>query len=695
MKKKQLDAMQRIIARSTRAEFNKIRPVTLCGNRSGWIALDGFCAVVTPEKPEGVGIIGDASEKVQNMAAQKIADRWFDNSQFGNENIPLPTVKQLAAYIKISGGGRKPQNLRPYPLNGGEVWVNPVYLRDVLEAMGGSARAYHNGKLSSPVMLWADGGYMGLVMPRRPVDDEGVKKELLERAEEAKRGAESPARKKPYNQGQPTNFREMKKVILAGVVIEMVKPNGATITANSLFNGSPTIDISTPGVSKHWEFEGGYCVHYWDAAGVCRAADDWDYKIRVLGPMEPQTEEEKAAEAAEFNRQLEAHKAALAEQRVKDAAEEQARRETEERAHAENLAADAEKIKKAIQAFKTGGHVESCIVTATDASGEEREENIFVHLGRLYGVSLPVRSKGFIVSKLRYVEPNPGGQSMRYSAQVTRKLPDGVKTFLFALMQAIGEECPEDLASDEEITHLFGGDTATEQQGTSAPGAESAYKYGMRLRGCAPGCQPAGFVDRLDDPAGVYRDILVYIQPLTTEQLEAYEMDDLNKALPQTAQNAPTTRENGETIKDTPQSENGAYVPETSVLQRYAASCTRTDCEQCNVAHCENRIADSEAGTSAPELDARPHTAHAMAEHGELGSAAYASKIRAKRRELNYYARMAYITPENAAHIAEKIDALQAEIKQLQALKTGAGSASPKAIRQAGKLRQIAGANTS
>lgn len=76
-------------------------------------------------------------------------------------------------------------------------------------------------------------------------------------------------------------------------------------------------------------------------------------------------------------------------------------------------------------------------------------------------------------------------------------------------------------------------------------------------------------------------------------------------------------------------------------------------------------------------------------------SAAYTAQIHAKRTALNHYARRAHITPDNAVYIAGRIEALKAEIKQLQAIKTGTGSATPKAIRQALNLRQMNGANTS
>jgi len=55
------------------------------------------------------------------------------------------------------------------------------------------------------------------------------------------------------------------------------------------------------------------------------------------------------------------------------------------------------------------------------------------------------------------------------------------------------------------------------------------YKYGMRLRGFSPGCQPKeGFLRREDDNMGDYYDIVVYNRPLTEKELSSYELDDLN-----------------------------------------------------------------------------------------------------------------------------------------------------------------------
>lgn len=55
------------------------------------------------------------------------------------------------------------------------------------------------------------------------------------------------------------------------------------------------------------------------------------------------------------------------------------------------------------------------------------------------------------------------------------------------------------------------------------------YRYGMRLRGFSPMCQPMdGYIDREDDPNRKYHDIIIYDRPLTKKELEDYELDNLN-----------------------------------------------------------------------------------------------------------------------------------------------------------------------
>ena len=55
-----------------------------------------------------------------------------------------------------------------------------------------------------------------------------------------------------------------------------------------------------------------------------------------------------------------------------------------------------------------------------------------------------------------------------------------------------------------------------------------AYKYGMRLRGFSPGCQPmTGLIDARDDKTGKYHDILYYSRELTEKEITCYELDYL------------------------------------------------------------------------------------------------------------------------------------------------------------------------
>ena len=56
------------------------------------------------------------------------------------------------------------------------------------------------------------------------------------------------------------------------------------------------------------------------------------------------------------------------------------------------------------------------------------------------------------------------------------------------------------------------------------------YKYGMRLRGFSPACQPmTGLIRREDDPTGKYYDILIYSRPLNDHEQDVYELDYLGE----------------------------------------------------------------------------------------------------------------------------------------------------------------------
>lgn len=51
------------------------------------------------------------------------------------------------------------------------------------------------------------------------------------------------------------------------------------------------------------------------------------------------------------------------------------------------------------------------------------------------------------------------------------------------------------------------------------------YKYGMRLRGFAPFCQPMNGLLMAEDGDKKYHDYLYYERKLTDKELEDYELD--------------------------------------------------------------------------------------------------------------------------------------------------------------------------
>jgi len=56
------------------------------------------------------------------------------------------------------------------------------------------------------------------------------------------------------------------------------------------------------------------------------------------------------------------------------------------------------------------------------------------------------------------------------------------------------------------------------------------YKYGMRLRGFSPGCQPLkNFYRRYDDKSGKYWDIISYTEPMAEMEIKDYSLDYLGK----------------------------------------------------------------------------------------------------------------------------------------------------------------------
>jgi hypothetical protein len=51
------------------------------------------------------------------------------------------------------------------------------------------------------------------------------------------------------------------------------------------------------------------------------------------------------------------------------------------------------------------------------------------------------------------------------------------------------------------------------------------YKYGMRLRGFSPGCQPLDGLRKAEDGDERYYDYIFYDRPLTEQELKDYSLD--------------------------------------------------------------------------------------------------------------------------------------------------------------------------
>lgn len=53
------------------------------------------------------------------------------------------------------------------------------------------------------------------------------------------------------------------------------------------------------------------------------------------------------------------------------------------------------------------------------------------------------------------------------------------------------------------------------------------HRYGMRMRGAAPGAQPKDFREIQEDTTGRYHDVLVYDRELTQEEQSRYELEPI------------------------------------------------------------------------------------------------------------------------------------------------------------------------
>ena len=56
------------------------------------------------------------------------------------------------------------------------------------------------------------------------------------------------------------------------------------------------------------------------------------------------------------------------------------------------------------------------------------------------------------------------------------------------------------------------------------------YRYGMRLRGFSPGCQPmSGLIEYEPDRSDKYYDILIYGRKLTDQEISDYELEEIKE----------------------------------------------------------------------------------------------------------------------------------------------------------------------
>ena len=178
-------------------------------------------------------------------------------------------------------------------------------------------------------------------------------------------------------------------------------------------------------------------------------------------------------------------------------------------------------------------------------------------------------------------------------------------------------------ATTAEETNTTGQNTActdTEpQRATEDAQTESRHKYGMRLRGYSIGAQPAGVVERADDPTGLYYDIITYNRELTPEELDIYSLTPLN---------APTS------------TENAPQEPETN-----KAGETTTGAEK-----------DAQRATQkAANLANTPEAWEEIPERTETAAPAYIVQCRSKRRPWTDYSSPA--TLEECEQIKERAEA--------------------------------------
>lgn len=659
---KQIHAMERLTCQGDHAQIGFY---TAKEDGYFWAACAYGYAFMPGQVPDGVANYqGRIPEGLEKSFLS-----YFDKS--GAYYVALPSAAEVKAFInlekeRIAGGRRFTEKLKsrvkPYPLENGDYLVSPFLLLDMMEIMPG-ASVTTDGTDQPLYFTSSSGDAYGVLMPVRRtkfINSAQDNADLVQIADEARQIASQPKprKEKPDNMGQPATFRQLKNAILSGSVIEFTNQSGKTVTGNSLFNGQSVIQhISDPGSGKYWEFKGGYCLHYLDAAGVCRADDDITFKIRILGPMAEQTEEEKAQEAEQAARKQAEYDAKFAQQKEQGAHEEKARQEAAQREHAEKLNRDAQAIEAARQALLHGGIIRACTICTVE-DGQERQENIFVHLARIYGVYLSARTKGVIYRRFSGVDIAKDGQKVRVNKR--DKVTHGVLDFLFALVGAarsaaafLGDGTKQDSTdgAETENTPQAIKNTMPGEKPVQATENRPDLQYSAYLREAI-----TGWYKNANEDYGVSGAFL---------RAEA-EGHDLYITWAETQDSATGMKE--ETIYSLMVSWYQDYTPEQVYNIWMEGDGAEVQAQRQFSVDTGDTVPEHPADTGTPEdgsLNASPDEAISK---GGAGASVQAirQKLHDAKIQLRRYACFASVSPENALHIQEQITRLQDEIQNLE-----------------------------
>lgn len=136
-------------------------------------------------------------------------------------------------------------------------------------------------------------------------------------------------------------------------------------------------------------------------------------------------------------------------------------------------------------------------------------------------VNANVGDKFIVGSESGYSEVVEIGSRCGKKIMITQKYPHG---YVISTRASVRKH----LWWDIRVTKVEESEPAKENNEVGGLEPET-YRYGMRLRGFSPACQPKeGFIERQDDTSGKYWDVLVYDRKLTKSELDAYDLDELD-----------------------------------------------------------------------------------------------------------------------------------------------------------------------